>query len=128
MENPEKSPNEIVEINGRKYEKVYVGNDLGWDDEPLTEKRFFSHSGPGWDGHMGYLEDRGVSSLDDLSDEPYIYKLIPTEEDIKRQDEKLGERKRNAKLFRLMQENADKFPDFQELKAHVEELLRKEKE
>jgi hypothetical protein len=69
-------PEDVVLIEGRKYKRRFVGDMNGLDGKPLTEKRYYSHTGPGWDHHFGYLENRGVDSLDQLSDDPYVYRLI----------------------------------------------------
>lgn len=67
------SPDEIIEIAGKKYKK---------EGGRWTEKEFYSHEGPGWDWRGGYL-NRGWGIIDydprHLSDLP-LYELVAIEE------------------------------------------------
>lgn len=57
--NPEETPQEFVEINGKKYRKV---------DSGYTVREYFSHSteekgpGPGWDSRGALLDDEWAQS------------------------------------------------------------------
>jgi hypothetical protein len=73
---PTDSENQIFEINGNKFTREFVDNQLGLDGGRLPEKKYYSHDGPGWDYRFGYLEDVGKENLSELSDEPYIYRKL----------------------------------------------------
>lgn len=70
---------DIVEIRGKKCKRRYIGDMMGFDGEPLTERRYWSHSGPGWDTRWGYLKDWGLDDIAQLSDDPYVYELLNLE-------------------------------------------------
>jgi hypothetical protein len=81
VERPENLENQdIVEVRGKRCKRRYIGDMEGFDGQLLTERRYYSHSGPGWDYRWGYLKRWDLDDIDGLSDDPYVYEPLDVED------------------------------------------------